>query len=593
MTENNQAQKTVTEESVINCHTHIFTGDHVPPWLAKTFLPFPFYYLFPLSALVRFFRWWYRYPAEIKYKWWYKKLVIWKNNATVFLRQLGILRPLLAGLISVHVLYILLYWFMPLLPGANNSWVNRILLAEKWLREHYLLYPLPGQLLKLIFLLIVLLFIPSGRNLILFLFKKIWSFIALLPGKQTTAMFRRYLNIGRYAFHREQSSIFGKLRDQYPAGTRFVVLPMDMEYMGAGKVKKRYRDQLEDLRRLKQQQGNLFLPFLFADPRRMALLPAAEKNARPDDKPYFDYTFSNGTVQLQDSVIRDCLEGTQRFSGIKIYPALGYYPFDETLLPLWKYAADHGIPVMTHCIRGTIFYRGKKKKEWNRHPLFEQAAGRGKYEPLLLPEMNNIDFSVHFTHPLNYLCLVEEYLLRKWVGKCSGKIQSLFGYTDPETALKHDLRALKICFGHFGGDDEWARYFEKDRDLISNQLVTHPDTGTRFLFNEKNEYLPGKAEQLWRDADWYTLICSMMLQYPSNIYADISYILHSETAILPLLKRTLAHPVLQQQVLFGTDFYVVRNHKSDKQMLADMMGGLDKISFDRIARQNPKRFLNL
>jgi len=38
---------------------------------------------------------------------------------------------------------------------------------------------------------------------------------------------------------------------------------------------------------------------------------------------------------------------------------------------------------------------------------------------------------------------------------------------------------------------------------------------------------------------------------------------------------------------------VVRNHKSDKEMLADMMGGLSIEDFDQIARINPRPFLNL
>jgi len=32
---------------------------------------------------------------------------------------------------------------------------------------------------------------------------------------------------------------------------------------------------------------------------------------------------------------------------------------------------------------------------------------------------------------------------------------------------------------------------------------------------------------------------------------------------------------------------VVRNHKSDKQMLADMTGGLSDLDFEQIARANP------
>ena len=82
----------------------------------------------------------------------------------------------------------------------------------------------------------------------------------------------------------------------------------------------------------------------------------------------------------------------------------------------------------------------------------------------------------------------------------------------------------------------------------------------------------------------------MMLQYP-NVYADISYILHSNLEIQPLLKQTLQNPGLRMKVLYGTDFFVVRNHKSDKNMLADMMGGLSEEDFDQIARDNPEVFL--
>ncbi|MDQ6902589.1 MAG: hypothetical protein M3139_06205 [Bacteroidota bacterium] len=56
---------------VINCHAHIFTGDHVPPYIAKTFLPLKLYLLLPLPALVKFCRWWYKYPGTIRYKFWF------------------------------------------------------------------------------------------------------------------------------------------------------------------------------------------------------------------------------------------------------------------------------------------------------------------------------------------------------------------------------------------------------------------------------------------------------------------------------------------------------------------------------------------
>jgi predicted TIM-barrel fold metal-dependent hydrolase len=176
------------------------------------------------------------------------------------------------------------------------------------------------------------------------------------------------------------------------------------------------------------------------------------------------------------------------------------------------------------------------------------------------------------------------------VAKAGSTVKELFGYTDDATPLLYNLKNLKICFAHFGGDDEWKRYFEMDRDNNGSQLVKNPSEGIRFLANEKGIPTPGKPEQLWKYADWYSIICSLMLQYP-NVYADISYILHSDAEILPLLRQTLHHPILQKRVLFGTDFYVVRNHKSDKNMLSDMRGGLPEEEFDMIARDNPREYL--
>ena len=158
------------------------------------------------------------------------------------------------------------------------------------------------------------------------------------------------------------------------------------------------------------------------------------------------------------------------------------------------------------------------------------------------------------------------------------------------TPLQYNLNHLKICFGHFGGEDEWKRFFERDRDNYSAQLVKQPETGISFLTDANGKEARGKLEIIWKNVDWYTIICSLMMQYP-NVYADISYILHDETSVLPLLKQTLQNKKLREKVLYGTDFFVVRNHKSDRQMLADMSFGLSPEDFDQIACENPFRFL--
>jgi hypothetical protein len=601
---------------IINCHTHIFTGDHVPPWLAKTFVPWPFYLFLPLSGFVQIFRWWYKYPATIPYKAWYKKLSKWFTRFQTNFNKLGVFRYIIEYYIALHVFFFLYELLMPIFHQDKTDlfgWIERV---RVWFIGYSLLLYIKSVLLKALIIVFTFIFLTSGRNMILFVLKQVWTVLKKMPGKQTKEMFKRYLNIGRYAFHRQQKSILNQLRGQYPIGTKLVVLPMDMEYMKAGRTTLRYRDQMRKLSFLKDKKTyrDILQPFVAVDPRRM--LPGKkEKRIRKGDKVFFDYKASDGKVTLNDCFIQYFIE-KKEFAGFKIYPALGYYPFDAMLLPLWKYAADNGIPIMTHCVSGPMFYRGGKKDEWNFHPFFKQAMGRNddrtdqedytdkdlpgtKYEALALSQLKNADFTTNFTHPLNFLCLLKKEFLQEVVDKAykeskDERLKIIFGL-DPSTkekpaSITYDLNHLKICIGHYGGGDQWMRYFEKDRYGHSNQLTKNP-TGINFLKTTEGKPSPGKIEQLWRYTDWYSIISSMILQHP-NVYADISYILHDDAGILPLLKQTLQNPELRKKVLYGTDFYVVRNHKSDKNMLADMMGGLTVEDFDVIARENPVKFLD-
>ena len=561
----------------------------------------------------------------------YKLLVRSVNNVRALINRLGYFIILPVIFISIQVFFILFDWLTKIIKPDQSKLLTVINDARTWLASHSLLIAIPGNLLKLLIVVVIFLFFPSVRSLIVFIFKKVWSFFKMLPGKQTKEMFRRYMNIGRFSFYQDQSGIFGRLKRQYPSGTGFVILPMDMEFMKAGPVKESYYQQMDQLAELKDNHPDIFFPFVFIDPRR---IEHKTKGTYTDPKtnkatPFLIYKITAGKTELQECFVKTFIEGN-KFSGFKIYPALGYYPFDERLLPLWKYAADNQIPILTHCIRGTIFYRGQKKHSWDYHPVYKQAMFRknvidpatGKvmtktkqvkdpvtgelvtkiekvtesdYQPLVLAERDNVDFSYNFTNPMNYLCLLEEEFLRQVIenaGETKDDLKILFGYTDKDTPLKYDLRHLKLCFGHFGGDDEWKRYFEQDRYDQSNQLTQHLKTGIDFTETAAGKPSPGKPEQLWKYTDWYSIICSMMLQY-DHVYSDISYILHDDADIFPLLKETLRNPGLRTKVLYGTDFYVVRNHKSDKNMLADMYGGLSEEEFDMIARANPRRFLNL
>ena len=606
------------KDPIINCHTHIFTGDHVAPLLAKSILKWPLYRLVNFKWIFRLFRKYYSKSNKERFDGTLNLKAQRKFEATRKFRENYILyglHTILAVFLTLQSVDILFHYIFSG-PNEDTGWfMTQLYNLHDFLYRYSILIDTKSKWLQAGIILLVVLFYKSGRNLLLFIVKNAFAVLRNLPGRETKKLFERYLTIGRFAFHTTQRSTLGDLKDQYPDDSGFVILPMDMEFMDAGEPSINYKEQMKDLADLKNK--NHIYPFVFADPRRI------EKEGTG----YFDYEVINGKVVLKTCFIKEYIE-QKEFSGFKIYPALGYYPFDPLLLPLWKYAEQNNIPILTHCVRGPMYYRGVKKREWNYHPVFEEVIDEEDknvkdqpgtdtcdeinkqdiYAPLLLPEIKNSEFTANFTHPLNFICLLKKRFLAKAVeiaynktkdASVKQKLVDLFGLVlsngKRSATVQHGLDDLKICLGHYGGGDEWNRFFEKDRYKHSAQLLKHPEKGIDFLY-KANSNPPvcsfGKSEQLWKYTDWYSIISSMMLQH-KNVYADISYILHSDAEILPLLKQTLKNPGLRDKVLYGTDFYVVRNHKSEKNMLADMQGGLSICDFDRIARINPRKFLNL
>lgn len=582
---------------IINCHAHIFTGDHVPPLLGKSVLAFPLYYLLNFQWIFRVFRWYYQKgPGKTKYGG-----VANDKNTRRYLRTMAIRRNkflfVLTSLIrwyaTLQAIDVILHWAFQK-DSLGTGWFGRsVLWLHAEMERFYVLIRIDSATVRIVILIAVFLLFRSSRNLLLFLLRQTVSLFKKIPGKETRKLFDRYLTIGRFTFHREQGKTLNQLQSQYPAGTGFVVLPMDMEFMEAGIPREPYLKQMEKIAQLKDAGENIY-PFVFVDPRRI------EK-----DSSYFRYTVVNNEVVLQDCFIKEYIEG-KKFSGFKIYPALGYYPFDPLLLPLWKYAAQQQLPILTHCVRGPMYYRGNKKKDWDFHPLFKQASSvPGELKPLLLPQTKNEEFTANFTHPMNFAVLLKDELLAAYLDQLIKKNEKLehlgvlFGLQSGKApdgttvlTLNNGLGSLKICLAHYGGNDEWNRHLESDRYSHNNEMAQTPETGIDFLhYKGTQEIAPGKAEQIWKYADWYSVISSLILQH-DQVYADISYILHSDDQVLPLLKQSLQNPGLRGKILYGTDFFVVRNHKSDKNMLADMMGGLSEPDFDQIARYNPISFLS-
>lgn len=576
--------ETNSKQPIVNCHTHIFTKDHVPPFLAKQFLPWPFYYFLYTPCILQLIIYYKKVEQAILYD---KHTLVYKIN--IFFHKVTLIRKrnqlayVIYFLLSVYVILNITFYISEFIVDANKTYTSYFNKVLQWYVKKFQHFPyrlvIENFYLKAALVFFSMLLLKSVRSFFVFLGK----LLKLIPGKKTTALIGRYLEIAEYAKYKKQAGIFNvSLNKQYPSDTKFIVLPMDMEFMGAGKLKKEHSitAQMAELKDIKINNPHTFLPFVFADPRRMK------------DKSYFDYEVQNGKVILKEGCLMQEYFEVHKFSGIKLYPALGYYPFDEMLLPLYKYAADHDIPIMTHCIKGTIFYRGRKKKEWNYHPVFKE----NEQDKVFLKESKNVNFCNNFTHPLNYLCLLDEDLLYQVIQnvtdvKLKNDLKELFPFHDTLKTIKKGkgLSNLKLCLAHFGGEDQWKQFMEKDRFWASNRLITAPEKGISF-FNDKEEHAKSVGVLWNRQIDWYTIICSMLLQY-ENTYADISYIVH-DILTFPLLKFTVNHGKLGDKVLFGTDFYVVRNHNSDKEILIDLQAGLTTKEFDKIARINPEKYIN-
>lgn len=226
---------------------------------------------------------------------------------------------------------------------------------------------------------------------------KIVSFFGKKELAQLIKKFHYFLTIGSL---KSQLEIFKLLQSFYPVNTKFCVLSMDMEFMQAGSVAKPFLTQLQELSAIKKDPAykDLIYPFIFAHPER----------------------------PLITSIVRRFIE-EENFAGIKLYPPLGYFPFDKRLDLVFNFAETNKIPVTTHCARGGIYFKGTITDK--RHPITGVEFKKTK----------NKFLTDVYSDPNNYW-----YLL-------------------------HKFPALKINLAHFGGFDEWSKYLKNTIDESGEQ----------------------------------------------------------------------------------------------------------------------------
>ncbi|HXB41363.1 MAG TPA: hypothetical protein VNZ49_12530 [Bacteroidia bacterium] len=369
-------------------------------------------------------------------------------------------------------------------------------------------------------------------------------------------MLQRLSNLVIYADEKTQEDVIKNLASYYPANAKFVLLTMDMEYMDAGDPPVKFKEQLKELEDLKIYSKELkdkIFPFIFIDPRRVT----AKKEKESD--------FVGN--EFVDKVKEYINNGT--YTGLKLYPPIGYYPFDKGLKELYQFALDNQLPLITHCIKGVVHFRGDKKPEWTVHPVTGQN----------LPGDKAKDYANNLAHPLNFECLLNKKILREL-------------WNDPTV----DFSKLKICLGHFGGEDEWD-------DFLENPWI--PDvglTGDDSLIDIKHPWFKGEDfDTLYKTEkeklehtpfSWFSVVCKLITnpEY-ENVYADISYTL-SDPKMYPLLKVVLeSNETIRKRVLFGTDFYVVAKAGAERELCINLRGYLGEELFKQIAETNPREFL--
>ncbi len=247
---------------------------------------------------------------------------------------------------------------------------------------------------------------------------------------------KRYRDFLRIAMLEQQRPIFDIVESRYPRDARFVVLPMDMAFMGRGALERSLDLQHAELATLAREYPGRVLPFVAVDPRREGLLAMVRERVEQDG-----------------------------FRGLKVYPNLGFAPSDERLRPVWEYAAARGIPVMAHCSPGGI--RMKNANE-------AQVATWGSPDSWV---------PVLRAHPTLRVCLAHFGGASEW--------ERFFGdgwrRDDVPQRQSWLTRILDLLRGEFAGKNLWTDvsytifHFEKFAPALK-VFLTDPAVSSRVLF---------------------------------------------------------------------------------------------------------------
>jgi len=358
-----------------------------------------------------------------------------------------------------------------------------------------------------------------------------------------------FLKIGKSA---DQLSVFETMMQQYDDPTmKFTALTMFMEKCGADISESGFEGQLEEILLIKKQYPDNLLIFLGIDPR----WKFSGEELKETVERYFE-------TRLKINSSRSVYP----FVGLKLYPSMGFYAFDERLKKTFEWAAENDVPVLSHCnylggifnndtsyIKGNLNpfdpYSGKKYSDnFPGIPPPEYKAKNNFFKKILGTNKNdaNLNTCSYFLEPVSYKAIIEHF------------------------HNKPGSKPLKICLAHFGGD--------------THIIAEHTGKKTGKLYGMLQE-------------NWCSQIKSL-LKFP-GVYTDISYALSNPKIHDPVFKE-LNEPAYGERILFGTDFFLTERELPEKTVynvfkekaINKALSNFNDISaWQQIASGNTQKFL--
>jgi predicted TIM-barrel fold metal-dependent hydrolase len=387
----------------------------------------------------------------------------------------------------------------------------------------------------------------------------------------------------RIGQNNSQHDIFEYISRQcnYDPDTRFVILTLNMDHMGAGASEMVFNGQVLDIARLRAKYPTQVLPFLSIDPR--AGVDAIKKLI----------VENIGLKKVLDADGRE-FELSAAYIGLKFYPALGYFPFDVRLEAAFDLAYKHGLPIMTHCTRNGSFYLGDMNAQMATPIAFEAMDFSGVSQTPDYKQPNG-EFAVDYK---------------------ASKLEASSVFGKPRAwrfVLDHkpEWKNLKVCFAHMGGGYEV--FFQKPRlndpnwfKQILGMMGHYPNTYTDISYTLSWEF-PDK-----KNAFYLKLMDLMTGKFSNSYQNDVATNpwTGKDENISEMIARgggATFYASIPQRILFGTDFFVAEQegHESDfsqhignwlvKQPSVKLPNGTELPSgaqlWKMLSEDNPKAYL--